>query len=66
MFDKAVKIVEHLSPDEETALIDYLLERARQRQLSVQEKMTLLRAVQTDTPINEEPSIRREDWYDGR
>lgn len=67
-FDDIVQMVDRLSPQEQTLLFAHLLETAQKRQLSVQEKMRLLRAVQIDVAVIEEPSVRREDWYgeDGR
>lgn len=67
-FDELVELVDQLTPLEQTQLTTHLLDRARQRQLSVEEKMTLLRAVQIDVEVRQEPSARREDWYehDGR
>lgn len=67
-FEKIVELVDHLTPQEQTELTTHLLAAARNRQLSVQEKMKLLRAAQIDVDVIEEPSIRREDWYsaDGR
>jgi len=66
--EKIVELVDRLTPQEQTALTAHLLEAARKRQLSVQEKMRLLRAAQIDVTVLEEPSVRREDWYgeDGR
>jgi hypothetical protein len=63
-FDEIVELVDRLAPQEQTELITHLLRTARQRQLSVQEKMMMLRAAQIDVEVLEEPSIRREDWYD--
>lgn len=67
-FDKIVELVDRLTPQEQTRLTAHLLETAGKRQLSVEEKMKLLRAAQIDVAVIEEPSIRREDWYadDGR
>ena len=67
-FEEIVDLVDRLSPIEQTQLTTHLLESAQKRQLSVDEKMRLLRSVQIDAEVNEEPSIRREDWYgdDGR
>jgi hypothetical protein len=63
-FEKIVELVDQLSPHEQTALTTHLLELARQRELSAQEKMKLLRAAQIDVKVNIEPSVRRQDWYD--
>ncbi|NJL55706.1 hypothetical protein HC928_11245 [bacterium] len=67
-FEKIVELVDRLTPQEQAQLTAHLLETARKRQLSVQEKMKLLRAAQIDVAVVEEPSVRREDWYgeDGR
>jgi len=62
-FTELVALVDDLSPQEQNALTAHLLKRAQKRQLSVQEKMDLLRAVQVEVEVNEEPSVRREDWY---
>jgi hypothetical protein len=66
--DQVVELVDQLSPEEQTALTAYLLESARKRQLSAEEKIRLLRSAQIDVAVLQEPSIRREDWYgdDGR
>jgi len=42
--------------------------RASQRPLTPEEKIQLLDMAKLDNPVNETPSIRREDWYgdDGR
>lgn len=67
-FERIVELVDRLTPQEQTQLTTHLLQTARKRQLSVHEKMNLLRAAQIDVAVIEEPSIRREDWYgdDGR
>lgn len=57
-------LVDGLSPQQQTELTAHLLRTAQKRQLSAQEKMTLLRAAQIDVEVIQEPSIRREDWYD--
>lgn len=67
-FDELVKLVDRLTPQEQRQLTTHLLTRTRQRELSLEEKMALLRAAQIDVTVKVEPSIRREDWYgdDGR
>ncbi len=66
--EQVVELADRLSPLEQTQLTAHLLEAARKRQLSVQEKMRLLHAAQFEVRVIEEPSVRREDWYndDGR
>ena len=63
-FDELVELVDQLSSDDQIALMEHLQQRAKQRVLSVDEKMRLLRAVQLRIEVNQEPSIHREDWYD--
>jgi hypothetical protein len=67
-FDELVELVDQLSGDEQTALLKHLLERTSHRDLSVSEKLKLLRAAQIPVQVNQEPSVRRADWYgeDGR
>lgn len=63
-FEEIVALVDQLSPMEQTELTAHLLEAAQKRELSVAEKMKLLRSAQVDVTVLEEPSIRRVDWYD--
>lgn len=67
-YEQVVELVDQLPPHEQTQLVSHLLEMARARPLTSDEKMRLLRAVQIDVKVLCEPSIRREDWYndDGR
>lgn len=68
-YEQLVELVEQLSEEQQKDLIKRLLTRqAQQRPLTVEEKLKLLDAVKLDVAINEEPSIRRMDWYgdDGR
>lgn len=63
-FDELVDLVDQLSSDDQIALMEHLQERTKQRLLSVDEKMRLLRTAQIDVEVNQEPSVRRQDWYD--
>jgi hypothetical protein len=63
-FDRVLALVDQLTPQEQTRLTSHLLNLARSRQLSAEEKMSLLRAVQVNAQVVEEPSVRRIDWYD--
>ncbi len=68
-YEQLVELVEQLSDEQQRDLIKRLLShQAQQRPLTVEEKLRLLDAVQLDVAINEEPSVRRVDWYgdDGR
>ncbi|MAS37947.1 MAG: hypothetical protein CL610_28390 [Anaerolineaceae bacterium] len=64
-YEQLIELVEQLSEEQQQDLIKRLLARsAHQRPLTVEEKLQLLDAVKLDVAVNEEPSIRRVDWYD--
>lgn len=68
-YEQLVELVEQLSEEQQKDLIKRLLTRqGQQRPLTVEEKLKLLDAVKLNVAVNEEPSIRRVDWYgdDGR
>lgn len=68
-YEQLVELIEQLSEEQQKDLIKRLLTRqAQQRSLTVAEKLKLLDAVKLNVVVNEEPSIRRVDWYadDGR
>lgn len=68
-YEQLLELVEQLSEEQQRDLTKRLLARqAQQRPLTIEEKLKLLDAVKLDVAINEEPSVRREDWYgdDGR
>lgn len=64
-YEQLVALVEQLSEEQREDLIQRLLVlQARQRPLSIEDKLKLLDALKLDVPINKEPSIRRVDGYD--
>ncbi|RMF79285.1 MAG: hypothetical protein D6737_11955 [Chloroflexi bacterium] len=64
-YEQLIELVEQLSEEQQKDLIKRLLARqAQQHPLTIEEKLKLLDAVKLDVAINEEPSIRRIDWYD--
>jgi Zn-dependent M16 (insulinase) family peptidase len=64
-YEQLVELVEQLSEEQQKDLIKRLLNlQAQQRPLTIEEKLKLLDAVKLHNAVNEEPSIRREDWYD--
>lgn len=68
-YDQLVELVGQLSQEQQTQLIAQLLtRRTEQRPLTAEEKIQLLNAAILHNPVNEQPSMRREDWYgdDGR
>jgi hypothetical protein len=67
-YETLLDLIEQLPVDQKRDLLMRLLEDARNRVLSKEEKQALYHASILSIPIKEEPSIRREDWYgdDGR
>jgi hypothetical protein len=64
-YEQLIELIEQLSEEQQKDLLKRLLTRqAQQRPLTVEEKLKLLDAVKLDVAINEEPSVRRVDWYD--
>ncbi len=63
-YSEVVSLAEQLSPLEQIELAAHLRHIASQRKLSKEEKLTLLKTKINHRAFKEEPSIRREDWYD--
>lgn len=63
-FETISELVDQLPPEQQEILMRRLLERAKNRQLSSEERKALYHASILNVPFNEEPSPRREDWYD--
>jgi hypothetical protein len=63
-YEAVVKLAEQLSPEAQKALIEHLQEIAKQRELSFEEWKSLFNSVIDYTPIVNDISPRREDWYD--
>ncbi|HML20969.1 MAG TPA: hypothetical protein PKD09_04930 [Aggregatilinea sp.] len=63
-YETLVTLVEQLSEDQKIALLRHLQGHTEQKPASAADKKALLRAAQLHLPVNEEPSPRREDWYD--
>ncbi len=63
-YDILVELVDQLPEEQKLELIRRLQDRAKHQELTVGEKMKLLRAAQINAVVNQEPSPRREDWYD--
>ena len=61
-YEQLIDLVQQLSEEQQQDLIRRLL--ALQAQHSIEQKLKLLDAVKLDVPVNEEPSVRRVDWYD--
>lgn len=61
--DQILRAVEHLSPEEQDILVRQLQSHTRQRSLTPDDRMNLLKAAQVDTQVKQEPSVRRVDWY---
>lgn len=67
-YETLVELVEQLPAEQQQDLLVRLLDKAKNRSLSVEEKKALFHASILSVPVNEAPSVRREDWYgdDGR
>lgn len=63
-FATLLELVKQLSEEQQQDLLDRLQSRPPNNGLPVDEKMKRLQAVQVDVAVNQEPSHRREDWYD--
>lgn len=63
-YETVLNLVEQLPQEQKHELLKRLQEHTRKRDLTADEKIKLLRSIQFDVKIKEEPSIRREDWYD--
>lgn len=63
-YETLVELVDQLPQEQKDALIQHLQGVAQQRQLTREERLALFEASIRSNPVNQEPSIRREDWYD--
>ena len=63
-YETLVELVEQLPDEQQQDLVRRLQTRAAHRELTAEEKMRRLRAAQIHADVKEEPSPRREDWYD--
>jgi hypothetical protein len=62
-YESLVDLVEQLPDKQRRDLLRRLSSDERQRELTTDERMTLLRRAQIDLPLREGFSLRREDWY---
>ena len=68
-YEQLVTLIDQLSDEQRKDLLTRLLtQQAHERPLTIEEKLQLLEAAKLRNPVNEEPSLSREDWYtdDGR
>ena len=68
-YEQLLTLVDQLSEEQRTALLLHLHDRnAEKRPFTVAEKLVAYHTAILSMPVNEEPSVRREDWYgdDGR
>ena len=63
-YETLVTLVEQLPAKQQQDLLVRLLQTTKTRPLSKEEKQALFHASILSVPVNEAPSIRREDWYD--
>lgn len=69
-YETLVTLVDQLPEEQKAELLRKLLQNLKPAELSAEDKVRLLKAIQSNTPLAEgaEFSDRREDWYgdDGR
>lgn len=64
-YEQIIALIEQLSHDEQQKVALHILSHpADEHELTVEEKLHLLDSIKMNLKFNEEPSIRREDWYD--
>ena len=70
-YETLLALVEQLPPDQKSdlalRLTQYQLSLKAMpspETLTTEEKIAILKSMAINSPIKEEPSIRREDWYD--
>ena len=63
-YETLVALVEQLPEAEQKALIERVLSMNAAATASRTERLAAYHAAIMSVPLNEEPSIRREDWYD--
>lgn len=63
-YETVIQLVEQLPREQQETLLLHLLSTSQSRTLSPDEKKALFHASILSVPVNEAPSIRREDWYD--
>ncbi|HVU14398.1 MAG TPA: hypothetical protein VHD90_24135 [Phototrophicaceae bacterium] len=63
-YEVVARLAEQLSPEAQKALIAHLQEIAKQRELSFEEWKALFDSAIDYTPVVNDISPRRVDWYD--
>ncbi len=64
-YEQLIELVEQLSETQRQDLLARLLAQSTNvHSLTPAEKIKRLKSAQIHQPVNETPSIRREDWYD--
>ncbi len=63
-YEQVIELVDQLTDEQQKKIIAHLLtQHAKHRPLTLDEKIQLLDAAKITRPVNQSPSIRREDWY---
>ena len=63
-YETLIELVEQLPEAEQKALMERLLSGKQAAALTKAERLAAYHASIMSVPLREEPSIRREDWYD--
>ncbi|GAB4432146.1 MAG: hypothetical protein KatS3mg051_0894 [Anaerolineae bacterium] len=63
-YETLVALIEQLSDEQRQDLMRRLREHTGPQRLNANDRLRMLRAAQINQAVKEEPSLRREDWYD--
>jgi hypothetical protein len=62
-YETLLGLIEQLPQEQKRDLLNHLLKQAGDRKLTAEEKIALYHASILHNTVNEEPLIRRVDWY---
>ena len=63
-YETLLSLIDQLPEPQRNDLLRHLLKQAGDRKLTPEEKIALYHASILHNTVNEEPSVRRQDWYD--
>ncbi|GAB1422305.1 hypothetical protein MASR2M15_25310 [Anaerolineales bacterium] len=63
-YETLLNLIDQLPAEQKRDLLSHLLKQADDHKLTAEEKIALYHASILHHAVNEEPSVRREDWYD--
>jgi hypothetical protein len=63
-YQTLLELIKQLPDEQKKVLAQDLLHQTTSRDLTTEERLALYHTSILSIPVSEEPSIRREDWYD--